>query len=143
MDECLRDHPLCRVDFASPAFSAHYEVAEDDQVPTRTIDVGTADESYEPFLSVHPSGGTPFRWVTLSHCWSGHSPPVTSLSNYEEMKQEIPMATLPPLFQDAVAITRKLNLRHLWIDSLCIIQDSPEDKQRELAKMEHIQERYA
>ncbi len=63
---------------------------------------------------------------------------MTTVSNYEEMKRAIPMDTLPLLFQDAVTITKKLKLRHLWIDSLCIIQDSPEDKERELSKMGNI-----
>lgn len=37
------------------------------------------------------------------------------------------MASLPNMFRDAVIIVRALGLRLLWIDSLCIIQDSRED----------------
>ncbi len=138
LDECLQNHPLCRADFASLPTSASHEGTGDDRFPTRTIDVGPTDGSGEPSLSVHSTGEAPLQWVTLSHCWSGHSPQMTTLSNYEEMKRAIPVATLPPLFQDAVTITRKLNLRHLWIDSLCIIQDSPKDKAREITKMGSI-----
>ncbi|KAJ5802154.1 uncharacterized protein N7503_004604 [Penicillium pulvis] len=34
---------------------------------------------------------------------------------------------LPQTFQDAIQLTRRLGIRYLWIDSLCIIQDSHED----------------
>jgi hypothetical protein len=45
---------------------------------------------------------------------------------------------LPRTFQDAIYITNFLRVRHIWIDSLCIIQDSKEDWQREAAKMADI-----
>jgi len=45
---------------------------------------------------------------------------------------------LPATFRDAVTIMRFLGCRCLWIDSLCIVQDSAEDWQRESAKMRHV-----
>lgn len=48
------------------------------------------------------------------------------------------MDKLPQTIQDAVIVTRALNIRYLWIDALCIIQDSDDDKIRELAKMASI-----
>jgi hypothetical protein len=42
---------------------------------------------------------------------------------YEEMK----MAEFPQTFKDAIWITRRLGIKYLWIDSLCIIQQ-PEEK---------------
>lgn len=46
--------------------------------------------------------------------------------------------TMPQTFQDAIAITRNLGIKFLWIDSLCIIQDSSEDWARESAQMGRI-----
>ncbi|MCJ1318206.1 hypothetical protein MMC15_003534 [Xylographa vitiligo] len=63
---------------------------------------------------------------------------MTTAGNIHEMERSIPMSILPPLFQDAVVITRKLGFRHLWIDSLCIIQDSPEDWDHEVTQMGNI-----
>lgn len=40
--------------------------------------------------------------------------------------------------QDAVTVTRALGIRYLWIDSLCIIQDSRDDWSREASKMSGI-----
>jgi hypothetical protein len=45
---------------------------------------------------------------------------------------------LPPTFQDAVLITRQLGIQYLWIDSLCILQDSKEDWMAESATMGRI-----
>jgi hypothetical protein len=49
--------------------------------------------------------------------------------------KEIPMVGVPQTFRDAIVITRELGLEYLWIDSLCILQDSKEDWQRESSKM--------
>ncbi|CAI6332215.1 unnamed protein product [Periconia digitata] len=46
--------------------------------------------------------------------------------------------SMPQNFQDAVTVTRMLGIQYLWIDSLCIIQDSKEDWEREGAKMGDI-----
>jgi hypothetical protein len=43
---------------------------------------------------------------------------------------------LPPTIRDAVRTARELDIRYLWIDALCIIQDSEDDKIKELAKMQ-------
>ncbi len=45
---------------------------------------------------------------------------------------------LPKTFRDAVEITRRLNLRYLWIDSLCIVQDDPNDWEFEASRMASI-----
>lgn len=41
-------------------------------------------------------------------------------------------------FRDAIHITIGLGLRYLWIDSLCILQDSQEDWVAESAKMSDV-----
>ncbi|KAK5100029.1 hypothetical protein LTR70_007991 [Exophiala xenobiotica] len=48
------------------------------------------------------------------------------------------MLTLPQPFRDAIAITRKLGFKYLWIDSLCIIQNQREDWEVEVALMGDI-----
>lgn len=45
------------------------------------------------------------------------------------------METLPPTFRDAVRVTRALGHRYLWIDSLCILQDSFDDWDIESSRM--------
>lgn len=50
----------------------------------------------------------------------------------------IPWFELPKTFQEAIALTRKLGVRYLWIDSLCIIQDDHHGWEVESAKMATI-----
>jgi hypothetical protein len=58
--------------------------------------------------------------------------------NIEEMVEGVGLSCLPKTFQDAIIITRKLGLRFLWIDSLCIIQDSADDWATESSSMRLI-----
>ena len=50
----------------------------------------------------------------------------------------IPLEDLQPTFRDAILMTRKLGFQYLWIDALCIIQDSPGDWARESTQMHQI-----
>lgn len=45
------------------------------------------------------------------------------------------MDDLPLTFKHAIEITKRLGYRYLWIDSLCIVQDSPEDWKTESLTM--------
>ncbi|KAH7115893.1 heterokaryon incompatibility protein-domain-containing protein, partial [Dendryphion nanum] len=56
------------------------------------------------------------------------------------LRAGIPDLDLPKTFRDAVQVTRELGVRYLWIDSLCIIQDSREDWESESIQMGAIYE---
>jgi Heterokaryon incompatibility protein (HET) len=49
------------------------------------------------------------------------------------MHSYIDPSLLPKTFQDALEVTRYFGVRYLWIDSLCILQDSQDDWRRESA----------
>ena len=76
--------------------------------------------------------------MTLSHRWGTDEQIVLTKASLPEMSKRIDVANLSQTYQDAIAITRSLGLRYLWIDSLCIIQDSMLDWQTEAAKMGDI-----
>jgi hypothetical protein len=59
----------------------------------------------------------------------------------ESFKLSIPWHELSSTFQDAIQITKHFGLRYLWIDSLCIIQDSITDWEQESAMMGRVYER--
>lgn len=69
----------------------------------------------------------PRPYVALSHCWGGVKPLILEKSSLGRFKKGLYMEDLPANFRDAVFITAELRFRYLWIDSLCIIQDSKED----------------
>jgi hypothetical protein len=92
--------------------------------PLRVIDVGTAQS---PYLKLYlPKKEETGRYVALSHCWGGQTPTITTNENLKKHLVGIP-TPLPQTFEDAVLVTRALGIQHLWIDSLCILQDSSED----------------
>jgi hypothetical protein len=78
------------------------------------------------------------QYATLSHCWGGLESLKLLKSNYKEFILDIPRDLLWKNFLDAIQITKSLNLSYLWIDSLCIVQDDPEDWRHEAALMSDI-----
>lgn len=56
-------------------------------------------------------------------------------SRLKEFQVSIPMFNLPGLFKEAIRITQYVGIKYLWIDSLCIIQDSISDWEVEAPKM--------
>jgi Heterokaryon incompatibility protein (HET) len=109
-------------------------------LPTRVIDVGPSDASIEPRLII--SKGRDGAYIALSHRWGAPdlSKPqlTTTAANLPAMIEKIPLESMPLNYKDAVITTRKLSFRYLWIDSLCIIQDSMQDWEAESAKMGEV-----
>jgi hypothetical protein len=79
-----------------------------------------------------------YSYLTLSHCW-GQSVQCKLLeSNLESYEESVPIDQLTRTFKEAVDLTWRLGFRYIWIDALCIIQDSDEDWLNESAKMGDI-----
>lgn len=109
-------------------------------MPTRLIDVGTTDAP-SLHLVERADGNITANYIALSHCWGRPTRKkrfCTYTDNIQDLKQHIPFDELPLTFQHAVTATRALRVRYLWIDSLCIIQEDPEDWKVEAAKMEDV-----
>lgn len=77
-------------------------------------------------------------YFTLSHCWGKRQLLQTTMETLLEHQKGISISDLPRTFVDAVKITRRLRTKFLWIDSLCIVQDSKEDWEREAQAMASI-----
>ncbi|KAF2827445.1 HET-domain-containing protein [Ophiobolus disseminans] len=94
-------------------------------LPKRVVDIG--DDSTHTLRLYCPEEDEKARYTILSHCWGGTSPFLTLQSNIDALKQGFDIAELPTTFRDAVAFTRALGIRYLWIDSICIIQQDEKD----------------
>ncbi|KAK7416170.1 hypothetical protein QQX98_005367 [Neonectria punicea] len=103
------------------------------KLPTRVIDVG-GSEGPRLFLSQ----GKRAKYAALSHCWGGKISPLLTTESLSAFQNGLPYSALPLNFQDAIKITRELNIRYLWIDSLCIIQNSQQDWEQESKNMGQI-----
>jgi hypothetical protein len=78
------------------------------------------------------------KYTTLSHKWGGKRLIQLTTANYFEYTRQIDKAILPKTFLEAMDVTRKLGVFYLWIDSLCIMQDSVDDWQRESSLMSDV-----
>ncbi|KAH7330050.1 heterokaryon incompatibility protein-domain-containing protein [Rhexocercosporidium sp. MPI-PUGE-AT-0058] len=111
------------------------------RMPTRVIDVGDGDTAH---LVLTGKMGQVTHYVALSHCWGTLLKEqtdkwCTTTSNEKDRRaQGFPVTELPRTFRDAIAVTRELGQRYLWIDSLCIIQDDHGDWETESKKMEAV-----
>lgn len=79
-------------------------------------------------------------YATLSHMWGTDSTCQLMLTeaNMAECENGIARAVLPPIYREAVELAQSLNLAYLWIDSLCIVQDSPSDWEHEASLMASV-----
>lgn len=78
------------------------------------------------------------KYAALSHCW-GPGYPLRSLNgNIEDMKTRVNPEDLNNTFKNAIEVTKRLGLRYIWIDSLCIIQDDSNDWEEQAAQMVSI-----
>ncbi|KAF2641854.1 HET-domain-containing protein [Massarina eburnea CBS 473.64] len=81
------------------------------------------------------------NYAALSHRWGDpnlHREFRLQKDNLSQWQRQLELKKLPKTFRDAVTITRMLGIRYLWIDSLCIVQNSIEDWRAECQKMEEV-----
>jgi Heterokaryon incompatibility protein (HET) len=77
-------------------------------------------------------------YMTLSHCWGKAKFLTLTKESSSQLFKGIRLSLLPRTFQDAAKIVKRLGVDYLWIDSLCIFQDSKEDWQEESSTMSDI-----
>lgn len=112
MDICQHSHILCQ----------QRQVGEAEAwFPKRLISFADCDENVKLIDTGITAPAGPY--VTLSHCWgdTGDILRTTELTLPDFMR-EIPAELLPKTFTHAITAARKLGVRYIWIDSLCIIQ---------------------
>lgn len=129
LNDCLANHKECRKQGS-------------DFLPTRLIDVGS--DVKEPSLAETADLKLEERdraYVALSHCWGKKRFLTTTLENISDHYDQIRFITLTKTFQDVVIAARQMGVRFVWIDSLCIIQNSREDWLRESVQMNEIYRR--
>ena len=78
--------------------------------------------------------------MTLSHCWGTLKCLTLTTLNYKDLETGFKLIELPKTFREAIEITRNLGIRYLWIDPLCILQDSHKDWRHEAATMMKVYE---
>jgi hypothetical protein len=102
--------------------------SESSFLPRRVIDVGEREEKANSLIRLHESVlDERAQYTTLSHRWGKKIAQRTTRKNIASHCIGIDTNLLPQSFRDAITVTRKLGVRYLWIDAICIIQDDYAD----------------
>ncbi|KAF9480854.1 HET-domain-containing protein, partial [Pholiota conissans] len=112
----------------------HCSPPEKTHLPTRVID---CSDPSKPRL-FDTGRKIVDHYCTLSYAWGGDQPAKTTTANIHTYTNEGINVPLPQTIAEAIAVTNKLGLKYLWVDALCIIQDSDDDKIKELGIMGQI-----
>lgn len=123
LEGCLRYHGGCKRIERTP-------------LPNRVINVGTLPDLRARLYE--PKEGECAPYVTLSHCWGGEVPDKLLSSNIAEYLEILEVEKLPRTFADAIRLVQRMGYRYLWIDALCIRQDSFDEWEHEAAMMSDI-----
>lgn len=117
---CCAEHSLCRL-----------LLTETRRLPTRLLEIQSG------VIRLRNGKNLPVEtpYLALSHCWGqGIRIKLCQHSPFLQGK-ELDTSELPATFQHAIRATESLGHSYLWIDSLCIIQDSEEDRREECSRM--------
>ncbi|KAJ4295421.1 hypothetical protein N0V90_007433 [Kalmusia sp. IMI 367209] len=119
LEECSQNHENCIK--PDPAF-----------MPTRLVQISPKyclREMREP--KTEP-------YAALSYCWGGDQVFKTTTQMLPRYLEAIDPTQLPQTLQDAIYVAQQLGLQYIWIDALCIIQDSNADKAVEIGRMARV-----
>ena len=132
LEHCKHDHAGCAVD------------RTDRFLPTRLIDLTGWHKSQTLRLVESRTISRDVEslpvYTTLTYKWAADATAATSTnsSNLAARLMSLVPSDLPLLFLHAIEASHKLSVSYLWIDSLCILQDSKADFETEAAMMSKI-----
>ncbi|KAK0130463.1 hypothetical protein ONS96_000982 [Cadophora gregata f. sp. sojae] len=108
-------------------------------LPKRVLKI--SGDSVRLYLRPHEGKA---RYTTLSHTWGSNTNFTLTIDKegregtLNSFLKDIPWMTIPKTFQDAIIISRELDIEYLWIDSLCIIQNDKQDWEEQSREMRPI-----
>ena len=123
--DCENNHPKCVRKHIDRKF-----------VPTRLIDLGLAGASIPERFPIVETAKNNIQgpYITLSHCWGKSDFVKLESKTFDAFTTSgVPIEKLKTNqnFVGAVTLALKLNVRYIWIDSLCIKQSDKEDWDKE------------
>lgn len=130
LQNCCIEHDKCRRYKRQTAFR-----------PRRLVSVQrTGQGPISARLVCTSASDKPVEYLTLSHCWGRAESFTLVEQNLLHLLEDLAVNLLPKVFQDAFAVTLELGFSYIWIDSLCIIQDSRDDWLQQSSQMADIYE---
>ena len=103
-------------------------------LPSLLVDVSDLER-----LHIHESAPKERgEYCALSYCWGGPQAFQTTSATLMARLNGFSVTVLPRTLQDAVKLTHELSVKYLWVDSICIIQDSEDHRTYQLSRMGEI-----
>lgn len=127
LEECTQTHAICQRQL--PRIRPRRLLAVSRRPDGIRLQLKHSDELQDPAT---------LRWVCLSYCWGGSSTSKLTRSTSTSLQQGIMADRLPKTILDAASVVLALGLEFLWVDALCILQDSAEDWLHEAESMGDI-----
>lgn len=142
LDTCKNEHPNCRPPSGDPSLPTRLIYLD----PSRDSSLSNpTDTKLQPrLISTNDVECSECRYIALSYRWPEDFPveAKSTQDNIREQMRGLKTSRLPLIFNDLFQVAVRLGISYVWIDSLCIVQDDPEDWNREAARMIQIY-RYA
>ncbi|KAJ9663998.1 hypothetical protein H2198_000501 [Neophaeococcomyces mojaviensis] len=111
----------------------------DKKLPARLVNVNGEDSSTQsPRVVDTDEFPSNTSYLTLSHSWGDGKFLKLLSTNWQLLYSSIPVNELSRTHRDALSLTRRLGYQYIWIDSLCIIQDSSDDWKSQSTQMASI-----
>lgn len=150
LDTCRSTHQRCRgrqltrsvePRWQSKSQDLEMETTNISDVPSRLLHIPPNESSPVGLLDVssmtddqvnilHATGFT-----ILSYCWGRQQAIMLTQQHDQLLRDGVAESDFHQTIADAIYTTRELKLQYLWVDALCIYQDSEEDKAIELPRM--------
>ena len=122
LSRCITSHEGCKKNVVGA------------KMPTRLLQLGPEDVR----LCITDASKPTLPYMTLSHCWGSAQFLKLTIGTCQRLMDGLPLYELPQTFQDTVHVAQRLGVQYLWIDSLCIYQDSESDWQAEASTMSDV-----
>ena len=137
-DRCLRLANEWLQDCKSNHKQCSRSLGHTSLLPTRVIDVGLCQKGNHTKPRLVDGGGRAASFAALSYCWGGENLLTLTAETEPSLRDGIALDLFPQTLRDAIVVARKLQISYLWVDALCIMQDSSEDWAREASRMRDV-----
>ncbi|KAH9885000.1 HET-domain-containing protein [Xylariomycetidae sp. FL2044] len=142
IETCRSEHAECRRPSDSSPDNGKAELIPPDAIPTRLLEL-CRDGRTLLFRLVGKNSTTEIDkdhvscegYASLSYCWGGSQPVQLTWGSLEQLCGWQRSSLLPKSMEDAIWYTERIGLKYVWVDALCLFQDDPADKSREIARM--------
>jgi hypothetical protein len=118
IEECVKNHRKCGRKTAGA-------------LPKRVLDVGSDENDV---VKLYISKNEHEKYAALSHRWCkpGKTMLTTTTATVSKYLEGVGWDDLPKTIQDAIKVCRRLRIRYLWVDTLCLVQDGDGDEHKEM-----------